>query len=154
MKRIVTGVNTQGRSYAVSIDELDTSRFGTIWDYEPGNLPEWLSSIDPDVAADWLGPQISGGMHWSIVRLAPAKDIHEYVEHPGIDKNGFHTTRTIDFDCLLEGEVTLVLDEERVRLLPGDCVVQQATRHAWVNEGDVPALMVALLHRPQAVQFN
>jgi hypothetical protein len=151
MKRIVTGVNAEGRSHAVSVEELDTSRFGPIWDFNPDTLPEWMSMIAPDLAADWLGPQVPGGMHWSIVSLAPAKDIRESVEHPGIDKDGFHTTRTIDFDLLLAGELTLVLEEQRVRLLPGDCVVQQATRHAWVNEGDAPALMVALLHRPPSV---
>jgi uncharacterized cupin superfamily protein len=75
--------------------------------------------------------------------------VHDRMEHPGIDKDGFHTTRTVDFDCLIEGEITLILDDEQVRLEPGDCVVQQATRHAWKNEGDKTALLFGLLHRPE-----
>jgi hypothetical protein len=149
MKRVVTGVNEHGRSYAVSIEELDPSIFGAIWNYEPGRLPEWLGAIDPGVAAEWLGPQVSGGLQWSIVPLPPERDLPEHVEYPGIDKDGYHTTRTIDFDCLIEGEVTLILDEGYVRLQRGDCVVQQATRHAWKNEGDKAALMIAVLYRPE-----
>jgi hypothetical protein len=148
MKRIVTGVNDRGRSYAVSIDEVDTSRRAPLWDYDPGNPPAWLGAIDPAVALDWVGPQVSGGLQLVLGYFAPAKDI-EYVERPGFDKDGFHTTRTIDFVCLLEGELTLILDEERLRLMPGDCVVQQATRHAWLNDGDMPARAIGVLYRPQ-----
>jgi Cupin domain len=148
MKRVVTGVNERGRSYAVSIEELNTSSFDPVWSYEPGQVPEWLSAIDPQAAADWLGPQVAGGMRWMIVPFPPQSEVAEHAEYPGIDKDGYHTTRTIDFDCLLEGEVTLVLDEGRVRLEPGDCIIQQATRHAWKNEGDKSALMLALLFRP------
>jgi hypothetical protein len=151
MKRVVTGVSERGRSYVVSVDELDTSRFDPVWSYEPGQIPEWLGAIDPRVAADWLGPQVSGGMRWMIVPFPPDKDITERIEHPGIDKDGYHTTRTIDFDCILEGEITLILEEGRVRLEPGDCVIQQATRHAWKNEGDKSALMLALLYRPEGL---
>jgi Cupin domain len=151
MKRVVTGVNERGRSYAVSIEEINTSSFDPVWSYEPGQVPEWLSAIDPQAAADWLGSQVPGGMRWMIVPFPPEKDIPEHPEYPGIDKDGYHTTRTIDFDCLLEGELTLVLEEGRIRLEPGDCVIQQATRHAWKNEGDKSALMIALLFRPESV---
>jgi hypothetical protein len=40
MKRVVTGVNEQGRSYVVSIEELDTSVFDAVWSYEPGQISE------------------------------------------------------------------------------------------------------------------
>jgi hypothetical protein len=149
MKRVVTGVNEQGRSYAVSVEELDTSIFDAVWSYEPGQISEWISAIDPGAAADWLGPQVAGGLRWVIVPFPPEADVPERMEHPGIDKDGYHTTRTIDFDCLLEGEITLILDEGQVRLEQGDCVVQQATRHAWKNEGDKTALLLAMLYRPE-----
>jgi hypothetical protein len=155
MKRVVTGVNEHGRSYAVSIEELDTSTFDAVWSYEPGQISEWISAIDPGVAADWVGPQVAGGLRWVIVPFPPYPpfppegDVPKHIEHQGIDKDGYHTTRTIDFDCLIEGELTLILDEGQVRLKRGDCVVQQATRHAWRNEGDKPALLLAVLYRPE-----
>ena len=52
------------------------------------------------------------------------------------DAPGMHTTATIDFEVVLEGEVWLELDDgEEVHLRVGDCVVQNGTRHAWRNRG-------------------
>jgi mannose-6-phosphate isomerase-like protein (cupin superfamily) len=48
--------------------------------------------------------------------------------HPYMQK-----TRTLDFCLILEGEITLVLDTEEVRLKAGDTVVQRGTSHAWSN---------------------
>ena len=45
----------------------------------------------------------------------------------------------------LKGDVTLLLDEDEVRLKPFDVVVQRGTNHAWVNNGDEPALLIAVL---------
>ncbi len=151
MKRVVTGVNEQGRSYIVSAEELDPAGPGTVWTYEPSQVLDSINAIDPQVAADWIGPQVSGGVVWHFAPMAPEAEITEHHSYPGIDENGFHTTRTIDFDFIFEGELTMVLDEDRVRLQKGDFVIQQATRHAWKNESDKTAILLALIHRPQAI---
>jgi hypothetical protein len=63
----------------------------------------------------------------------------EVVEPEGA---GMHGADNIDYSICLEGELWLKLDGgEEVRVTPGTCVVQQGTRHAWYNHGDVPALM-------------
>jgi quercetin dioxygenase-like cupin family protein len=41
--------------------------------------------------------------------------------------------------------VTLILDEEEVDLKPYDVVVQRGTNHAWTNNGNEPALLIAVL---------
>jgi quercetin dioxygenase-like cupin family protein len=57
-----------------------------------------------------------------------------------------HTTSTIDFEVVLEGEVWLELDDgKEVHLKPGDTVVQNGTRHAWRNHGTVPARLAVFL---------
>jgi len=56
-----------------------------------------------------------------------------------------HKTETVDYIILLQGEVTLLLDEGEVAMKPFDVVVQRGTNHGWVNHGDVPALLVAVL---------
>ena len=48
--------------------------------------------------------------------------------HPYMQK-----TRTLEFCLVIEGEITLVLDLEEVRLKAGDTVVQRGTNHAWSN---------------------
>jgi quercetin dioxygenase-like cupin family protein len=45
----------------------------------------------------------------------------------------------------LKGDVTLLLDNEEVDLKPFDVVVQRGTNHAWVNNGNEPALFIAVL---------
>ena len=44
-----------------------------------------------------------------------------------------HRTQTIDYGIVLEGEMTLILDEEEVVLRPGDVVIQQGANHSWSN---------------------
>ena len=39
----------------------------------------------------------------------------------------------------------MILDEEEIDLKPFDVVVQRGTNHAWVNNGDEPALLIAVL---------
>jgi hypothetical protein len=60
--------------------------------------------------------------------------------HPGM-----HKTKTVDYIILLEGIVTLLLDEDEVELKPFDVVIQRGTNHAWVNKGPKPALLAAIL---------
>jgi len=47
-----------------------------------------------------------------------------------------HRTRTLDYVVVIEGEVTLLLDDSEVVLGPGDVVVQRGTNHAWENRSD------------------
>ena len=51
--------------------------------------------------------------------------------HPAI-----HRTRSLDYIAVLEGEITLLLDDGEVALKAGDVVVQQGTNHAWINRGN------------------
>ncbi len=59
---------------------------------------------------------------------------------------GMRKTRTLDFCLVLEGEITLVLDTEEVRLKAGDTVVQRGTRHAWSNRSDAPCVVAISSH--------
>lgn len=64
------------------------------------------------------------GIGADVLRGAPPR-------HPSI-----HRTRTIDYVIVLEGEITLLLDDRDVLLKVGDVVVQRGTNHAWINRGD------------------
>jgi len=61
-------------------------------------------------------------------------------EHPGM-----HTTPTVDYDVVLEGEICLELTDGEITLHPGDVVIQHGTRHAWRNRTDKPARLLAVL---------
>ncbi|MGD9920167.1 MAG: cupin domain-containing protein [Pseudorhodoplanes sp.] len=55
-------------------------------------------------------------------------------------------TRTLDFCAVIEGEVTLVLDNEEVDLRAGQIVVQRGTRHAWSNRSNKPVIVAIAAH--------
>lgn len=56
-----------------------------------------------------------------------------------------HRTETVDYGVVIEGELTLVLDEGEVQLRPGSVVVQRGTNHAWANRSGKPCRMLFVL---------
>ena len=58
---------------------------------------------------------------------------------------GFHKTATIDYAIVLSGEIYALMDEGELLLKTGDVLIQRGTNHGWVNFGEEPALLVAVL---------
>ena len=83
----------------------------------------------------------------------PAAAGQEFMDHMPdftqtfeLDNPGMHTTDTVDYGIVLEGEVWLELDDgKQVHLKQHDVVVQNGTRHAWRNKTDKPVRMAFVL---------
>lgn len=166
-RRIVTGHNEKGRSI-VMIDGPEGASFGSpragLYDFwsegsgpadnnRPGDTVEGpvtleppthgskfrffsISPRDPAISSDELDAMASQAfdtMQASHCRKDTSRD------------PSMHITRTIDYIIVLDGEVTLLLDEEEVDLKPFDVVVQRGTNHAWIAKGNKPVLMAAIL---------
>ncbi|WP_414139752.1 cupin domain-containing protein [Rhizobium sp. BR 249] len=143
-----------------------------IYDAVPGHLTSVLYAtaakpILPQNHSEQAPPQIIippelGGTKLMIVvfppdsvfaTVDPAAAFEEQAVHiPGLiqafepDAPGMHTTDTVDYDIVLDGEVWLELDDGAETLLKqGDVVVQCGTRHAWRNKSDKPATMCFVL---------
>lgn len=56
-----------------------------------------------------------------------------------------HRTESIDYGVVLEGQITLLLDDEAVPLGPGDVVIQRGTIHAWANRSGAICRMLFVL---------
>lgn len=56
-----------------------------------------------------------------------------------------HRTETVDYGVVLDGGITLILDEEEVALNVGDVVIQRGTNHAWSNRSDKVCRMLFIL---------
>ncbi len=56
-----------------------------------------------------------------------------------------HRTESVDYAVVLEGEITMLLDEEDVVLKAGDVVIQRGTNHAWSNRSGKPVRMLYIL---------
>lgn len=62
------------------------------------------------------------------------------------DSPGMHTTDTVDYAIVLDGEVSLEVDDgQQVHLKPHDIVVQNGTRHGWRNKTGNPATVAFVL---------
>ena len=167
MRRIVTGHNGNGKSI-VAIDGTPARSIGEdvgglfeLWNTD-GN--EVISTDVIDRADDEiiLSPPV-GGTKFRYFQINPlpegvpedmlqeiAADAFEKVgaAHHRVDTSkhpAMHKTETVDYIILLQGDVTLILDEEEVDIKPFDVVVQRGTNHAWVNNGTEPALLIAVL---------
>ncbi len=56
-----------------------------------------------------------------------------------------HRTETVDYGIVIEGELTLVLDDSEVDLKVGSVVIQRGTNHAWANRSGKPCRMLFIL---------
>jgi|tagenome__1003787_1003787.scaffolds.fasta_scaffold20983988_3 hypothetical protein len=174
IRRVVTGVDGDG--HAVVVSDGTAPRFHDfasipgmsetlVWETRAGQpIPE--TPVDPTVDAQSMVPG-RGATMLKIVRFPPdavfadpsfdpqAADAEQADAQPGLaelfesDNPGMHTTPTVDYAVVLEGEITLELDEGRlVPLAKGDVVVQNATRHAWRNPSSEPATIVFFTFGP------
>jgi hypothetical protein len=170
-RRIVTGHAPDGKSIFVSDAAAPRSTafkhvpgFVTtlMWETAPGaTVP--AAAGDPSVAApSWVpGP---GGTNLMVVTFPPDAVMMspgfdpmaaggEYMQVlPGLaekfemDNPGMHTTDSVDYAVLMEGEIHLELDDGATKqLAPRDVVIQNGTRHAWRNKSNQPATMLFVL---------
>lgn len=138
-RRVVTGLDAQGRS-AVIIDGPVPA-----WGETGGRV--WRTASHPadnSVQADCPDEPFSfdlmesGG---SVVMM------HTFM--PGI-ADFWHTTNSIEYLAMLEGEVVLQLEAGEVALRAGDVLVDRGVVHSWRNDSGQPAraMIVALPARP------
>ena len=167
MRRIITGHNEEGKS-VITIDGPPARSIGEdvgglfeLWNTDGNDI---ISTDSFDRADDEiiLSPP-DGGTKFRYFQINPTPegvpaDLIEAATAEAFEKMGaahhrvdttrhpaMHKTKTIDYIILLKGDVTLLLDNEEVDLKPFDVVVQRGTNHAWVNNGNEPALFIAVL---------
>ncbi|HZS22603.1 MAG TPA: cupin domain-containing protein [Pseudonocardiaceae bacterium] len=164
VRRVVTGQDATGKSIFVSDEHVEPItltpvpglKFYPLWSAD--ETPQLPSARTHSAQSRYFPP--TGGFRWLIcalpqesVNVLKACDVQALRDEaanklPGLidvledDHPGMHTTDTIDVGVILSGQVTLELDDEAVVTLgPGDTFVQNGTRHAWHNRGDVPVVI-------------
>ena len=56
-----------------------------------------------------------------------------------------HRTQSVDYGIVIDGEMTLVLDQVETVLKAGDVVIQRGTNHAWANRSGRPCRVLFIL---------
>lgn len=168
VRQIVTGHDEQGNAIFLSENAVSPVEVAMVPGYKTFEL--WSTDGErqvphagplPGVPNYFPGPS---GVVFRMIVLPPAQEggmlvqlsndaisevatkLPGFIEHLELDNPGMHTTDSIDFGIVMEGEVYLELDNGAERLMrAGDCVIQNGTRHAWRNRSGKPVSMAFIL---------
>ncbi|QFZ85167.1 cupin domain-containing protein [Variovorax paradoxus] len=170
IRRVVTGHSDAGKSVVVSdgppprsvdFKHVPGMSASLMWETTTGQQVG-ASAVDGTPSSSWM-PGVGGTNLMMLVfppdsvMADPSFDAFaagmEYVQNlPGLaekferDSPGMHTTDTVDYAVVLDGEICLELDDGQVvSLKKHDVVVQNGTRHAWRNRSDRPVTMLFVL---------
>ncbi len=171
IRRIVTRHDGGGRSIFAEDAPVPRSHgyehikgFSTSLVWSTGGAPQVPNDgMDPTQNVNSFVPEL-GGTRFMIVTFPPDSVMmsdtfnpvaagQEYMENiPGLaekfemDNPGMHTTNSVDYGIVLDGEISLELDDgKQVHLKRHDTVIQNGTRHAWRNKSDKPATLAFVL---------
>ena len=172
IRRVVTGHDASGKAVVLSDGPVPTVHGNPI---RPGQLsfevwkthstPVPIGAVEPEPTT---GPRsLQPPPHGSLLRisvvppeseetrnLTPEQARELFVKSGAKDASTFgrggrhpmmHRTATVDYAVVLEGEITLLLDEGDVQLKAGDVVIQRGTSHAWSNRSGKNVKMLYVL---------
>jgi quercetin dioxygenase-like cupin family protein len=160
IRRVVTGHDKSGKAVVISdglTPTLKTNplrpghRSTEVWRTNAAPAPITKDEPDPTLGPRAIHPAPQGTVI-RIAEIAPeseairnltpeqAREVFKAAGSENASTFGrggrhpmMHRTETIDYAVILEGELTLVLDDEDVQLKTGDVVIQRGTNHAWSN---------------------
>jgi mannose-6-phosphate isomerase-like protein (cupin superfamily) len=171
VRRIVTGHDDAGKAIVaeagalptvVPIEKIPGTVFHEIWSTSATPAPVG-NGADPTLGPLVLPPPRHGS-RIRIVDIPP--DTDEFLAHGAAGmKEAFtqigdaaastvradsphplmHRTESVDYGIVLEGAMTLVLDDGEVALAQGDIVIQRGTNHAWANRSGAVCRMLFVL---------
>ncbi len=157
--RIVTGHDVEGKAVVSLNGPLPTSVeltaipgvvFHEVWNTD--STPVTIDNGDDPTLGALCLPPPKNGTRIRFVDIPPDSD--ELITHSTSElKEAFteigdskastakagsphplmHRTESVDYGIVIEGELTLVLDDSEVVVGPGSVVVQRGTNHAWAN---------------------
>jgi hypothetical protein len=172
VRRIVTGHDAQGRS--IVTEDRDAPSVHTNPKRRGYHLTQlWATDQTPAYVGNEADPTSrplkleppAGGSVVRIIEFGPegewiqkidaaatkvawgALGTHTASTNPtGGAKHPFmHRTQSVDYALVLEGEITLVLDQEETTMRAGDFLVERGTNHAWANRSGKPCRMLFVL---------
>jgi hypothetical protein len=160
-RRIVTGHDAAGR--AVILEDGPPPRVARIGSevgpvfYEIWNTRETPARIDrasgePHESGIQLAPPKNGTRirvldippeDERMKQLSPEEARRHFAEIGAAEASSYtgagsrhafmHRTETVDYGIVLEGELTLIVDEGETVVRAGDIVIQRGTNHGWAN---------------------
>jgi hypothetical protein len=130
LRRVVSGLNPDGKSYIAIDDSADLANvfatpagraLGEVAKNEPAQLPM----------------NASGQTRCFVAAIPPHTD-----KKPTLaNRIGFHKGAGISYCLILNGSLTYMTDTQETLVRSGDLVVERSTLHSWRNDGTTPVSM-------------
>ena len=165
-RRIVTGNDSAGRSYFVE-DRVAPHRYQSphspnvaqvMWATD--TVPAVVNGEDPATGDRFFtAAPPSNGTILRIVDFPPDTEydtdamraflttiVPDGEHHTTAHRHFFfHTTHTLDYAIVLDGEIWAMMDEGETLMKPGDVLIQRATSHSWSNRSTRDCKMAFVL---------
>jgi mannose-6-phosphate isomerase-like protein (cupin superfamily) len=141
---VQAGWSADGRSTVVRAQEIEPSEratklvAGLALQGELLSPPASSAAKRVDLDADGRARYPPGIAGWAVRRHDPGEEFD------------MHYTATVDFDVVISGTTTLVLETGEVELGRGDCVLIDGVSHAWRAGPDGCWLSTVLVGKPIA----
>lgn len=162
VRRIVTGVDAEGKSYIVSDGPTPNqfiADFAPLYAQVPWQAGENAAPGDEPAPSGMDVPTFSpkpGDSVFRIVDFPPDEQYDTDALHLLLDQHGirdkkaprhfwFHKSPTLDYAIVLEGEIYAMLDKDETLMRAGDVLIQRATNHSWSNRSSKPCRMAFVL---------
>jgi hypothetical protein len=168
IRRVVTGHDERGRAVVVDDGPVEPTTLSLLPGFETIEL--WHTEGTPGMP-ERLGAAgvphyfpTPGGTVFRVVTFPPdgtpappdldvgaaleeaQEKVPDLVARLEPDNPGMHTTDSVDYAVVLDGELDLELDDGiTTSVRPGTVVVQRGTRHAWRNRSDRPVRVAFIL---------
>ena len=168
VRRIVTGVDQQGRSI-IEVDEpspfvkyLNPSKT-LVWVDLWRTTASASKTQDPDACRTpmELLPPVAG----TVVRMMqfpPEQDLLDFVPADALSAEDpaartafaedgsahhpmMHKTNSIDYAIVLQGEIWAIMEAGETCMRAGDVLIQRGTSHAWANRSTEPCIIAFVL---------
>jgi uncharacterized protein len=169
-RRIVTGVNADGRSYFVE-DGIAPHRYQSTHSpnvaqvmWATDEMPAIVDGTDPTTGERFFtaAPSPNGtilrivdfppdteydaeAMKEFLAAIVPESDHASATEAPSDRHFFFHTTHTLDYAIVLTGEIWAMVDDAETLMRQGDVLIQLATSHSWSNRSTADCKMAFVL---------
>ncbi|KAI5115098.1 hypothetical protein M0805_002289 [Coniferiporia weirii] len=150
VRRVVTGHSPEGKSIVLEDAPVKPHPFR--------NVPAYFSDL---FWTDTTPPAIPPGDFTDHAKEHPhdlfckTGSTFRVVETPPGEGSTFHRTVSIDYAIVMQGSVSMLLDDgKRIYLKAGDVVVQRGTIHSWFNEGSDWSRMYFVMLPSQTVKIG
>jgi len=143
VRRVVTGHDHDGNAVIREDKTMETKVLGT----EAEMVLAWTTAEFPSDNND----DVDGALR-EVRRVSPGGSVLQFVTMHPHTASRHHRTHSLDYGIVLEGEITLELDNgEETVLRRGDVVIQRGTIHTWRNDTEAPTKVVFVLLDAQPV---